>query len=321
MKSVLFSYLSELTRGTIKTISNGIILNYLSNKSNTRNKILQNITSLIEFKYKKIMKIFFDKLKQYTNDNLIDTSKEISNDFLELVNVDKQHEHAHRKNRNNLIAVKKSYSVTISLSDNNNSCNENLDKVKKMKHNIKKKKNFSENCKKCKNHLKSIDNKQRKETNSINARKVKIKKGIKSYIFTERKNTKNKLKYLNTKMKTISEYKNSKINEETMNIKIRKIGLIPKAKQPHEIKNKINRLLKKTKSSIFDTSNINYKKYLQNCSKNLMPSFLGNNSTKKLKYEHKSTNTANDMSSLVSNKCKTKKYNKINISKKGPNAK
>ena len=130
MKSTLFSYFSELNSNLIKIISNNIIANYISNRQNVRKRIMNNLISLLTKKHKIIKKQFFKKLKSNYNE-LMNISKEISNDFSELINNENQNNNnkikfngAKNKDSSKIIPLQNSYSFSISLSQEKNLLNE-----------------------------------------------------------------------------------------------------------------------------------------------------------------------------------------------------
>lgn len=333
MKSTLFSYFSELNSNFIKLISNNILKSYISNRQNVRIKIMNNLISLLAKKQKIIKKKFFNKLKSNKND-ILNTSKEISNDFSELINNENQNNinkinnfkfnGVKNKDSSKIIPLQNSYSFSISLSQEKNLLNDVFTHENKYKNESKKKGNhcynglFNEKSLKnnknvifhynLKNKKISDDDKSKnKQNNKVknvifhknkNAYKL-IKKKSSENIVLEINNFINKVKNSQSKNRTISEpkksnNKNMKLNEESLNKKFRKIGLIKTTneKSENEVKFHFINKMKKNRTYIIqkNINNIPYK----NMTNNLVSSSSnGNISIKKSDYE-KSITTIND---------------------------
>ena len=150
MKSTLVSYFSELNSNFIKLISNNILTTYISNRQNERKKIINNLISLLTKKQKIIKKQFFKQLKS-NNKDIINTSKEISNDFSEFINNENQNninkinnfKFNGDKNRysSKIIPLQNSYSFSISLSQEKNLLNDVFGHENKYKNKTKNKGN------------------------------------------------------------------------------------------------------------------------------------------------------------------------------------
>ena len=335
MKSTLFTYFSELNSNFIKQISNNILTSYISNRQNVRKKILNNLILLFIKKQKKIKKQFFNKLKSNNKDIIINTSKEISNDFSEFINNENQNninkinnfkfDGAKNKDSLKIVPLQNSYSFSISLSQEKNLLNDVFANENKYKNNSKKKVKycydglFNENSLKnnegliFQNNLKNKKipnedkhkNKQNSKVKNMNFHKNKntynlMKKKSSENIVLEINNFINKVKNSQSKNRTISEpkksnNKNMKLNEESINKKFRKIGLIKTTneKSDNEIKFHFINKMKKNRTNLIQKK-INNNKSYKNMTNNLISSSSnGNISLKKSDYE-KSITTIND---------------------------
>lgn len=333
MKSTLFSYFSELNSNFIKLISNNILKSYISNRQNVRIKIINNLISLLVKKQKIMKKKFFNKLKS-NNNNILNTSKEISNDFSELINNENQNNinkinnfkfnGAKNKDSSKIIPLQNSYSFSISLSQEKNLLNDVFANENKYKNESKIKANhcynglFNENSLKNNKNLIFHDNLKYKKISDDDKHKNKQNNKVKNVIFHKNKkvyklikkkssenivleinNFINKVKNSQSKNRTISEpkktnNKNMKLNEESLNKKFRKIGLIKTTneKSENEVKFHFINKMKKNRTYIIqkNINNIPYK----NMTNNLVSSSSnGNISIKKSDYE-KSITTIND---------------------------
>jgi len=333
MKSTLFSYFSELNSNFIKLISNNILKSYISNRQNVRIKIINNLISLLAKKQKIMKKKFFNKLKS-NNNNILNTSKEISNDFSELINNENQNNinkinnfkfnGAKNKDSSKIIPLQNSYSFSISLSQEKNLLNDVFANENKYKNESKIKANhcynglFNENSLKNNKNLIFHDNLKYKKISDDDKHKNKQNNKVKNVIFHKNKkvyklikkkssenivleinNFINKVKNSQSKNRTISEpkktnNKNMKLNEESLNKKFRKIGLIKTTneKNENEVKFHFINKMKKNRTYIIqkNINNIPYK----NMTNNLVSSSSnGNISIKKSDYE-KSITTIND---------------------------
>jgi len=333
MKSTLFSYFSELNSNFIKLISNNILKSYISNRQNVRIKIINNLISLLAKKQKIMKKKFFNKLKS-NNNNILNTSKEISNDFSELINNENQNNinkinnfkfnGAKNKDSSKIIPLQNSYSFSISLSQEKNLLNDVFANENKYKNESKIKANhcynglFNENSLKNNKNLIFHDNLKYKKISDDDKHKNKQNNKVKNVIFHKNKkvyklikkkssenivleinNFINKVKNSQSKNRTISEpkktnNKNMKLNEESLNKKFRKIGLIKTTneKSENEVKFHFINKMKKNRTYIIqkNINNIPYK----NMTNNLVSSSSnGNISIKKSDYE-KSITTIND---------------------------
>jgi hypothetical protein len=334
MKSTLFTYFSELNSNFIKLISNNILTSYISNKQNVRKKIMNNLILLLIKKQKIIKKQFFIKLKSNNND-ILNTSKEISNDFSELINNDNQNNinkinnfkfnGAKNKDSSKIIPLQNSYSFSFSLSQEKNLLNDVFANENKYKNNSKKKGNhcynglFNENSLKNNKDLIFQNNLKNKKIPNEDKYKNKHSNKAKNVIFHKNKNTYNlmkkkssenivleinnfinKVKNSQSKNRTISEpkksnNKNMKLNEESLNKKFRKIGLIKTTneKSDNEVKFHFINKLKKNRTYVIQKNTNNNKSY-KNMNNNLVSSSSnGNISLKKSDYE-KSITTIND---------------------------
>lgn len=278
-------------------------------------------------------KKFFNKLKS-NNNNILNTSKEISNDFSELINNENQNNinkinnfkfnGAKNKDSSKIIPLQNSYSFSISLSQEKNLLNDVFANENKYKNESKIKANhcynglFNENSLKNNKNLIFHDNLKYKKISDDDKHKNKQNNKVKNVIFHKNKkvyklikkkssenivleinNFINKVKNSQSKNRTISEpkktnNKNMKLNEESLNKKFRKIGLIKTTneKSENEVKFHFINKMKKNRTYIIqkNINNIPYK----NMTNNLVSSSSnGNISIKKSDYE-KSITTIND---------------------------
>ena len=334
MKSTLFTYFSELNSNFIKLISNNILTNYISNRQNVRKKIINNLILLLIKKQIIIKKQFFNKLRSNNND-IINTSKEISNDFSEFINNENKNNinkinnfkfnGAKNRDSSKIIPLQNSYSFSISLSQEKNLLNDVFSNENKLKNNSKIKGNrcynglFNDNSLKNNKDLIFQNNLKNKKIPDEDKHKNKKYNKVKNVIFNKNKNTYklmkkkssenivleinnfiNKVKNSQSKNRTISEpkksnNKNMKLNEESLNKKFRKIGLIKTTneKSENEVKFHFINKMKKNRTYI-NQKIINNNKSYKNMTNNLVSSSSnGNISLKKSDYE-KSITTIND---------------------------